>query len=78
MLFDQIYEDLIADNNLATQAKSNSIENFKFGFDDKFMDASINRMEQNQDIFTKMMNDKEFGAIVQNYLMKKVYNQLNR
>ena len=78
LLFDQIYEDLIADNSLATQAKSNSIENFKFGFDDKFMDASINRMEQNQDIFTKMMNDKEFGAIVQNYLMKKVYNQLNR
>ena len=65
LLFDQIYEDLIADNSLATQAKSNSIENFKFGFDDKFMDASINRMEQNQDIFTKMMNDKEFGAIVQ-------------
>jgi type I restriction enzyme R subunit len=78
LLFDQIYEDLIADNSLATQAKSNSIENFKFGFDDKFMDASINRMEQNQDIFAKMMNDKEFGAIVQNYLMKKVYNRLSK
>lgn len=78
LYFDQIYEELIADDSLALQAKSNTMENFKFGFEDKFMDTTINRMEQNQDIFTKMMNDKEFGRIVQNYLMKKVYNTLNK
>lgn len=78
LYFDQIYEELIADDNLALQAKSNTMENFKFGFEDKFMDTTISRMEQNQDIFTKMMNDKEFGSIVQNYLMKKVYNRLSK
>jgi type I restriction enzyme, R subunit len=49
-------------------AKSNTMESFKYGFEDKFMDTTISRMEQNQDIFTKMMNDKEFGNIVEDYM----------
>jgi type I restriction enzyme R subunit len=78
LFFDQIEEVLISDEVLALQAKSNSMENFKFGFNDKYMDASINRMEQNQELFERMMNDKEFGNIVQNYLMTKVYNRLSK
>jgi type I restriction enzyme R subunit len=35
-------------------------------------------MEQNQDIFAKMMDDKEFGGIVKSYMLKKVYNRLNQ
>ena len=76
--FDQIYEELIFDDSLGLLAKSNTIENFKFGFEDKFMDTTISRMEQNQDIFTKMMNDKEFGNIVRDYMLKKVYQQLRK
>lgn len=77
LYFDQIYEELILDDSLGLQAKSNTIENFKFGFEDKFLDTTISRMEQNQDIFAKMMNDKEFGNIVKNYMLKKVYNRFN-
>ena len=78
LYFDQIYEELIADSGLELQAKSNSIQNFKFGFEDKFMDKSISRMEQNQDIFTKMMNDKDFGNIVKEYMLKKVYQTFTK
>jgi type I restriction enzyme R subunit len=78
LFFDQIIEDLVADKSLALQAKSNTIDNFKFGFDDRYLDKSIERMEQNQDIFAKMMNDKEFGDIVKNYMLKTVYNRLNQ
>jgi type I restriction enzyme, R subunit len=77
LYFDQIYEALIADNILEVQAKSNTIDNFKFGFEDKFIDTTISRMDQNQDIFTKMMNDKDFGAIVKEYMLKKVFNKFN-
>jgi type I restriction enzyme R subunit len=76
LFFDQIEAELVADEKLLKQASSNTIENFKFGFDDIFMDKLIERMEQNQDIFTKMMDDKEFGNLVKDYLLKKVYNQL--
>ncbi|MET3980665.1 type I restriction enzyme R subunit [Mucilaginibacter sp. UYP25] len=76
LFFDQIEAELVADAKLSQQAKSNTIENFKFGFDDIFMDKLISRMEQNQDIFSKMMDDKEFGGLVKNYMLKKVYNSL--
>lgn len=40
------------------------MENIKFGIEEMFFDKLIARMEQNQDIFTKMMDDKEFGDAV--------------
>lgn len=52
------------------------MDKFKFGFDEIFMDKLIVRMDQNQDIFTKMMDDKEFGGLVKNYMLKKVYERL--
>jgi type I restriction enzyme R subunit len=77
LFFDQIEAELVADKKLGLQAKSNSIENFRFGFDDVFMDKLISRMEQNQDIFSKMMDDNDFGGVVKEYMLKKVYNSLN-
>jgi len=78
LFFDQIEEDMVRDEKLAEQAKNNPIENFKFRFDDIFMDALISRMEQNQDIFGKMMDNKEFGGLVKGYMLKKVYNRLSK
>jgi type I restriction enzyme R subunit len=77
LFFDQIEAELLLDAKLGEQAKNNTIDNFKFGFEDLFFDKLIGRMEQNQDIFAKMMDDKEFGGVVKNYMLKKVYNRLN-
>ena len=78
LFFDQIEAELLRDESLAEQAKTNSMENFKFGFEDIFLDKLIGRMEQNQDIFSKMMDDKEFGGLVKGYMLKKVYEQFNK
>ncbi|HNS41242.1 MAG TPA: DEAD/DEAH box helicase family protein, partial [Taishania sp.] len=77
LLFDQIEEDMVADKQLAAQAKSNSIENFKYGFKEIAIDKFISRMDQNQDIFTRMMNDQDFNGLVMDYLLKKVYGRLS-
>jgi type I restriction enzyme R subunit len=77
LFFDQIEEELVVHSGLKEQAQNNPIENFKFGFEELFLDKLIARMEQNQDIFTKMMDDKEFSAVVKGYMLKKVYNRLN-
>ncbi|GAA0876707.1 DEAD/DEAH box helicase family protein [Wandonia haliotis] len=77
LLFDQIEEDMVADERLAAQAKSNSIENFKFGFKEAALDKFISRMDQNQDIFARMMDDSDFNKLVMEYLLKKVYERLN-
>lgn len=75
--FSQIEESLLQDETLAQQAKSNPIQNFKYGFDEIFLSKLIERMDVNQDIFEKIMNDQDFGAAVQDWLLKKVYNRFN-
>lgn len=77
LLFDQIEEDMVADERLMAQAKSNSIDNFKFGFKEAMLDAFIGRMDQNQDIFARMMDDQDFSGLVMDYMLKKVYGRLN-
>jgi type I restriction enzyme R subunit len=78
LLFDQIEEEMVMDEKLALQAKSNTIDNFKFGFEEMLLDKFISRMEQNQEIFGKMMDDKEFGGLVKGYMLKKVYERLSK
>jgi len=68
LFFDQIDAELVRDEKLGVQARTNSIENFKYGFDDVFLEKLIGRMEQNQDIFSKMMDDREFGGLVKDYM----------
>ena len=77
LFFDQIEEELVVHTGLREQARNNPIENFKFGFEELFLDKLIARMEQNQDLFTKMMDDKEFGDVVKGYMLKKVYDRLS-
>jgi type I restriction enzyme R subunit len=74
--FSQIEEELIQNESLSQQAKSNSIQNFKYGFDDVFLTTLIERMEDNQDIFTKIIDDPEFGDAVKDWMLKKVYDRL--
>lgn len=78
LFIDQIEEELVLHSGLREQAQNNPIENFKFGFEELFLDKLISRMEQNQDIFSKMMDDKEFGDVVKGYMLKKVYERLNQ
>jgi len=75
--FTQIEEELVADEKLSEQATNNSIDNFKFGFEDAFLNKLIERMDGNQDIFTKIMDDKSFGDVVKEWMLFKVYNRLN-
>lgn len=78
LFFDQIEEEMVMDEKLGIQAKNNTIDNFKYGFNDIFIDKLVERMEQNQDIFNKIMDDKAFAAVVKDYLLKKVYSRLNQ
>jgi type I restriction enzyme R subunit len=77
LFFEQIQADLVANEGLAKQAKNNTIDNFKYGFDDVFTDVLIGRMEQNGDIFAKIMDDTEFAAKVKEILIRSVYRILN-
>ena len=77
LFFEQIEEELIGDEKLQMQAKSNTIENFKYGFDEAFLAKLIERMEDNKEIFEKILDDKEFGDVVRKWMLNKVYERMN-
>ena len=54
LFFDQIEEELVSDEKLGMQAKTNTIENFKCRFEDVFIAKLIDRMDHNKDIFNKL------------------------
>ena len=76
LFFDQIEAEMVQDETLAMQAQSNTKENFKYGFEEKFMDAVIDRMEQNQELFAKLMDDEKMARIVKEMLLDRVYGRL--
>jgi type I restriction enzyme R subunit len=77
LFFDQIEAELLLDNTLQTQAKVNKMDTFKFAFEDLFVNKLFERMEQNQDIFEKILDDKAFGDVVREIMMKSIYQKLN-
>ena len=57
LFFDQIETELMEDQTLQAQAGANSPDTFKFPFEELFMNKLIERMEQNQDIFERIVKD---------------------
>ena len=77
LFFEQIETELMQDAKLQTQARANKIDTFKYAFDDMFFKKLIERMEQNQDIFDRIVENKHFGNLVRELMLKKVYLKLN-
>lgn len=77
LFFDQIETELVQDETLLSQARANKLDTFKYAFEEQFLNKLIDRMDQNQEIFEKILEDKAFGTLVREWMMKKVYVRLN-
>lgn len=77
LYFDQMAEYFMQDEDLAKRAKSNPLENFKYAVDDVFFDKLIERMEANQDIFDKVMENAEFRQEFKIWLTNRLHKQFN-
>jgi len=77
LFFEQIEAEMIQDEKLQSQAKANKIDTFKYAFEDMFLNKLIERMDQNQEIFDKIIENKAFGNLVRELMLKKVYSKLN-
>jgi len=76
LFLDQVREEAVADETLRQAAVANTIENFKFVFAKALEDIFIDRMEQNEAIFARFMNDLEFQKLVEKHLRQQVYEQI--
>jgi type I restriction enzyme R subunit len=75
LFFDQIIDNMAKDEGLAAQAAANPIENYRFGFEDKWDEKLIDLMENNQVLFARIINDPDFGAYLKGIIMEKVYRK---
>jgi len=76
LFFDQIKEEAVAGSNIQQAAIVNSLENFGYVFDKALEDKFIDRMDQNQEIFARYMNNKDFQKVVADWMRKQVYEQI--
>lgn len=74
--FDQIVEEAVMDDSLQQAAEVNPIDKFHLVFSQVLESLFIDRMEMNEELFAKFMNDKEFQQLVAKGLGQKVYARL--
>ena len=76
LFFSQIREEAIADEALQQAATANPLEAFKLVFDKALEGLFIDRMDQNESITARFLDDKDFRGAVSRHLMKQVYEQI--
>lgn len=74
---EQIKEDFAADEDLVQKAKTNTIDDFRFAFEKVFINKVIDRMEQNQSFFTRVLDDEQFKNALMEYMLVETYEKLN-
>ena len=76
LLFDQFEEAWAADEALAARARTNTFDNFRLVFDRTFIETVVKRMDQNADIFKRILDDAEFQKTVLDYYAERLYGRL--
>lgn len=76
LYFDQLEEEMAGDEELQSQALANTLDNFRFGFERHFDDKVVERREANEELFNRILDDKEFSDVVRDYLARRVYDRL--
>ena len=76
LFFDSIKEDAVSTANLKQAAIVNTLDGFSYVFRKALEDLFIDRMEQNEDITAKFLNEPKFREEVSKYLEKEVYKQI--
>lgn len=76
LFFDSIKEDAVADMSLRQAALANTMENFGYVFRKTLEGFFIDRMEQNEEITAKFMNEKDFREAISSKLLRDVYEKI--
>ncbi len=76
LFFEQVRETAVANEHLRQAGMANSIENFEPVFNRQLENLFLERMEGNEEIFVRLMNDEAFRNIAATHLMRAVYAQI--
>ncbi len=76
LLFDQFEETWAADEDLAARARENTYENFRLVFDRTFLSTVVKRMDENEDIFKRILDEPEFQQTILDHYASRLYERL--
>lgn len=76
LFFDQVRETAVANEQLRQAVMANTIENFEPVFNKQLENLFIERMDGNEEIFVRLMNDEAFRSVASSHLMRAVYRQI--
>lgn len=76
LFFDQIVEAALEDVSMRQAAIANPGEKFELLFKNLLESLFIERMDQNEEIYARFMNDKAFQGLVTNWLASDAYSKL--
>jgi len=71
-----VVTDCELDEKLHVQAKNNSIENFKYPFDETIIDIIINRFSKSNGFLNKYLDDENFQKQINSMLLPIIYDKL--
>jgi type I restriction enzyme R subunit len=74
LFFDQLEATWLGDEHLVAQAVANPIENFRLVFADKFLKSIVERMDDNEEIFKKILDEPAFQSVVMEHYLKRVFD----
>jgi type I restriction enzyme R subunit len=72
---EQMQTKMIANEKLRAQAKANSLDNYRHGFDPAFLDALVELREGNTGFFSKAIEDPRFREFIADTLRPIVYER---
>lgn len=76
VFFDSMRAEAVEDADLQLAAQANSLENFSIVYKKKEQELAIDRIDKNQELVEKYLNDEQFRAVVSAMLVSQVYDAI--
>ncbi|MCL2779132.1 MAG: DEAD/DEAH box helicase family protein [Polyangiaceae bacterium] len=76
ILFDQFVAAANLDDEVVQRAKANPFDNFALAMKDKVDGLMVDRMDQNQEIVTRYLNDLQFKDLAFRLLVRRIYDEI--
>lgn len=75
---EQLKEDFAQDDDMVNRAQNNSIEDFQYAYHRAFMGKVVDRMDQNQKFYMRVLDDRQFAKALMDMMLVEVYDRLNQ
>ncbi len=76
LLLEQFKSAMVSDPDLGEQARANTLDQFRQVFEKRFMTDIVTRMDDNEAIFKKILDDREFHDLLFDVYVHDVYKTL--